>query len=101
MSDKINIAGPGTYEQQGYIYSKLAGTVKLTSDEKVSLVIFFCFLIFTVEQELTFMRVVTDSHDRGSWYNGAKYRSCTRGHRDGDGHYGQSEVLQVQHQVCR
>lgn len=34
VSDKVNIAGPGTYEQQGYIYSKLAGVVKLTTDEK-------------------------------------------------------------------
>ncbi|XP_032675376.1 exosome complex component CSL4 [Odontomachus brunneus] len=34
VSDKINIAGPGTYEQQGYIYSKLAGIVKLIENEK-------------------------------------------------------------------
>ncbi|XP_029173362.1 transcription initiation protein SPT3 homolog [Nylanderia fulva] len=34
VSDKINIAGPGTYEQQGYIYSKLAGIVKLITDGK-------------------------------------------------------------------
>lgn len=27
--DKTNIPGPGTFEQQGYIYSKLAGIVKL------------------------------------------------------------------------
>ncbi|XP_033324971.1 exosome component 1 Csl4 isoform X1 [Megalopta genalis] len=32
-SDKINIPGPGTYEQQGYIYSKLAGVVKLVPQE--------------------------------------------------------------------
>ncbi|XP_078033443.1 exosome component 1 Csl4 isoform X2 [Augochlora pura] len=32
-SDKINISGPGTYEQQGYIYSKLAGVVKLVPQE--------------------------------------------------------------------
>ncbi|XP_020288717.1 exosome complex component CSL4 [Pseudomyrmex gracilis] len=31
-ADKI--AGPGTYEQQGYIYSKLAGVVKLTTNDK-------------------------------------------------------------------
>ncbi|XP_012223041.1 transcription initiation protein SPT3 homolog [Linepithema humile] len=34
VSDKVNIAGPGTYEQQGYIYSKLAGIVKLITDDK-------------------------------------------------------------------
>ncbi|XP_043266358.1 exosome complex component CSL4 [Colletes gigas] len=33
ISDKINICGPGTYEQQGYIYSKLAGVVKLIPQE--------------------------------------------------------------------
>ncbi|KAK2586298.1 hypothetical protein KPH14_001548 [Odynerus spinipes] len=33
VSDKVNIPGPGTYEQQGYIYSKLAGTVKLIKEE--------------------------------------------------------------------
>lgn len=33
ISDKVNIPGPGTYEQQGYIYSKLAGTVKLIKEE--------------------------------------------------------------------
>ena len=36
VSDKYNIAGPGTYEQQGYIYSKLAGVIKLTQKENVS-----------------------------------------------------------------
>ncbi|XP_012527590.1 exosome complex component CSL4 [Monomorium pharaonis] len=34
VSDKSNVAGRGTYEQQGYIYSKLAGIVKLVTDEK-------------------------------------------------------------------
>lgn len=34
VSDKVNIAGSGTYEQQGYIYSKLAGIVKLVTNEK-------------------------------------------------------------------
>lgn len=34
LADKINVAGPGTYEHQGYIYSKLAGIVKLIKDEK-------------------------------------------------------------------
>lgn len=33
VSDKFNIAGPGTYEQQGYIYSKLAGVIKLIQKE--------------------------------------------------------------------
>ncbi|XP_076630412.1 exosome component 1 Csl4 [Colletes latitarsis] len=33
ISDKVNISGPGTYEQQGYIYSKLAGVVKLIPQE--------------------------------------------------------------------
>ncbi|XP_029036732.1 exosome component 1 Csl4 [Osmia lignaria lignaria] len=33
VSDKVNIAGSGTYEQQGYIYSKLAGIVKLIQEE--------------------------------------------------------------------
>lgn len=33
ISDKMNIAGPGTYEQQGYIYSKLAGVVKIVQEE--------------------------------------------------------------------
>lgn len=41
VSDKVNIAGPGTYEQQGYIYSKLAGIVKLIPSDKVSHVYFF------------------------------------------------------------
>lgn len=36
VSDKFNIAGPGTYEQQGYIYSKLVGVVKLIQKENVS-----------------------------------------------------------------
>lgn len=35
LSDKQNLPGPGTYEQQGYIYSKLAGTVELIKDENV------------------------------------------------------------------
>lgn len=33
ISDKANIAGPGTFEQQGYIYSKLAGVVKLIQED--------------------------------------------------------------------
>ncbi|XP_017889751.1 exosome complex component CSL4 [Ceratina calcarata] len=33
ISDKMNIAGSGTYEQQGYIYSKLAGVVKIVQEE--------------------------------------------------------------------
>lgn len=35
VSDKVNIPGPGTYEQQGYIYSKLAGVVNLVQKENV------------------------------------------------------------------
>ncbi|XP_024940320.1 exosome complex component CSL4 [Cephus cinctus] len=35
VSDKINVPGPGTYEQHGYIYSKLAGVVKLAKNENV------------------------------------------------------------------
>ncbi|XP_011858736.1 PREDICTED: transcription initiation protein SPT3 homolog [Vollenhovia emeryi] len=34
IADKDNVAGPGTYEQQGYIYSKLAGVVKLVTNDK-------------------------------------------------------------------
>ncbi|XP_012058956.1 PREDICTED: transcription initiation protein SPT3 homolog [Atta cephalotes] len=34
VADKSNVAGAGTYEQQGYIYSKLAGIVKLVTDDK-------------------------------------------------------------------
>lgn len=35
VADKNNVAGAGTYEQQGYIYSKLAGTVKLVTNDKI------------------------------------------------------------------
>ncbi|EFN82797.1 3'-5' exoribonuclease CSL4-like protein [Harpegnathos saltator] len=38
VCDKINIAGPGTYEQQGYIYSKLAGIVKLETNDKTRII---------------------------------------------------------------
>ncbi|XP_012287824.1 exosome complex component CSL4 [Orussus abietinus] len=33
VADKANLAGPGTYEQHGYIYSKLAGVIKLVKNE--------------------------------------------------------------------
>ncbi|XP_043268141.1 exosome complex component CSL4 [Venturia canescens] len=39
VSDKVNLPGPGTYEQQGYIYSKLAGTVELIKDENTTTVV--------------------------------------------------------------
>lgn len=32
MSDKINIPGRGTFEHEGYIYSKFAGIVKLVKE---------------------------------------------------------------------
>ncbi|XP_046476038.1 exosome complex component CSL4 isoform X2 [Neodiprion pinetum] len=38
LSDKVNVPGPGTYEQHGYIYSKLAGVVNLVKDEHKSTV---------------------------------------------------------------
>ncbi|KAH0956384.1 hypothetical protein HN011_010306 [Eciton burchellii] len=38
VSDKANLAGPGTYEQQGYIYSKLAGIVNLTTEDKTRII---------------------------------------------------------------
>ncbi|XP_012255980.2 exosome complex component CSL4 [Athalia rosae] len=34
LSDKFNVPGPGTYEQHGYIYSKLAGVVNLIKTEQ-------------------------------------------------------------------
>ncbi|XP_076651663.1 exosome component 1 Csl4 isoform X1 [Halictus rubicundus] len=38
VSDKINVPGPGTYEQQGYIYSKLSGVVKLVPQENTHII---------------------------------------------------------------
>lgn len=35
-SNENTIAGSGTYERAGYIYSSLAGTVETTSEDKVS-----------------------------------------------------------------
>jgi len=34
VSDKVNVPGPGTYEQHGYIYSKLAGTIELHKENE-------------------------------------------------------------------
>lgn len=51
MSDKENLAGSGTYEQLGYIYSKLAGFVKVIKEKEVSILFKHCeyrieFLIY-------------------------------------------------------
>lgn len=40
-ADKENVAGQGTYEQLGYIYSKFAGTVNIVKQENV---FFFYFI---------------------------------------------------------
>nr|ACO15660.1 3-5 exoribonuclease CSL4 homolog [Caligus clemensi] len=34
VADEDNVPGPGTYSQNGYIYSSLAGTMKLLRDKK-------------------------------------------------------------------
>lgn len=34
-SDKVIIPGAGTYEERGYIYSKVAGIVKFIKEENV------------------------------------------------------------------
>lgn len=36
LSDENTVAGQGTYERQGYIYSLLAGVVIVTEKEKVN-----------------------------------------------------------------
>lgn len=38
-ADEDHTAGCGTYERQGYIYSTLAGIVKIIKQEKVSIVL--------------------------------------------------------------
>lgn len=58
VSDKANIAGPGTYEQQGYIYSKLAGTVKLITEEKVS----YIYLLLQQDKYLQ-IHIIADSYN--------------------------------------
>lgn len=35
QSDEFHSVGPGTYEHQGYIYSKLAGLVEIVQKERV------------------------------------------------------------------
>ncbi|RLU25845.1 hypothetical protein DMN91_002006 [Ooceraea biroi] len=44
IANQVRLAGLGTYEEQGYIYSKLAGVVQLT-DEKVSFVSYVLLLL--------------------------------------------------------
>lgn len=38
LYDDTHVSGPGTYERKGYIYSSLAGIVRLTEKEKVFIV---------------------------------------------------------------
>ncbi|XP_063237940.1 exosome complex component CSL4 [Bacillus rossius redtenbacheri] len=38
LADKEHISGCGTYERQGYIYSTLAGMVKVAKQDKVSVI---------------------------------------------------------------
>lgn len=38
LCDSVHVAGQGTYERQGYIYSKLAGTVEVVSKEGLQVV---------------------------------------------------------------
>jgi exosome complex RNA-binding protein Rrp4 len=42
LADKEHISGCGTYERNGYIYSTLAGVVKVVKEEGV----FIFYLIF-------------------------------------------------------
>lgn len=35
LADENTVAGQGTYERQGYVYSLLAGIVEITEKEKV------------------------------------------------------------------
>jgi Predicted RNA-binding protein (consists of S1 domain and a Zn-ribbon domain) len=44
LADKEHISGCGTYERNGYIYSTLAGVVKVVKEEKV----FFTFIIIII-----------------------------------------------------
>ncbi|XP_057341055.1 exosome complex component CSL4-like [Microplitis mediator] len=39
LSNKINVAGAGTYEENGYIYSKLVGTVEVMIEQNVKTIL--------------------------------------------------------------
>lgn len=39
LCDDKTISGDGTYERQGYIYSKLAGIVNITIEKEVNIII--------------------------------------------------------------
>lgn len=41
LSDDNTVSGEGTYERQGYIYSLLAGAVKISEKDKVNTINFF------------------------------------------------------------
>lgn len=46
LSDENTVAGPGTYERQGYIYSQLAGIVNVVQkDDHVCLPIHLLLLL--------------------------------------------------------